>query len=168
MRIYLTGYMYSGKTTVGHKLAQRLGYKWLDLDQVLETTFHTTVPIFFKRYGEEAFRKIEQKLLHSTAELDDVVVSTGGGTPCYFDNMHWMNHHGKSVFFDVTVATLLRRAAASKKNRPTLAGMNEEQKALFIRQQLETRMPHYRKAQIIFPADQPDLEQLLQLVTSAE
>ena len=55
MRIYLIGYMYSGKTTIGHKLAQRLGYRWADLDQVLETTFHTTIPIFFKRYGEEAF-----------------------------------------------------------------------------------------------------------------
>lgn len=168
MRIYLIGYMYSGKTTVGHKLATRLGYQWIDLDQMLETTFHTTVPIFFKRYGEEAFRKIEQKLLHSTAELDNIVISTGGGTPCHFDNIEWMNLHGTSVYFDVTIETLLRRASQSKKPRPILAGMTEEERSLYVRQQLSQRLPYYQKANIIFPADQPDLDQLIGLVTSAQ
>ena len=166
MRIYLIGYMYSGKTTVGHKLAVRLGYQWLDLDQMLETTFHTTIPIFFKRYGEEAFRKIEQKLLHSTADLDDVVISTGGGTPCYFDNIQWMNLHGKTIYFDVSVDTLLRRAAQSKKPRPILTGMTDDERSQFIQQQLDQRLPLYQKAQIIFPADKPDLDQLVRLVTA--
>ena len=168
MRIYLTGYMYSGKTTVGHKLAVQMGYQRLDLYQMLETTFHTTIPIFFKRYGEEAFRKIEQKLLHSTADLDNVVISTGGGTPCYFDNIQWMNHHGKTVYFDVSVDTLLRRAVQSKKPRPILTGMTDEERSQFIKQQLNQRLPYYKKAQIIFPADNPDLEQLIQLITSAQ
>lgn len=167
MRVYLTGYMYSGKTTMGHKLATRLGYQWTDLDQMLETTFHTTIPIFFKRYGEEAFRKIEQKLLHSTADLDNIVISTGGGTPCHFDNIEWMNRHGTSIYFDVTVETLLRRAAQSKKQRPILAGMTEEGRSLYVRQQLSERLPYYQKAQIIFPADQPDIDQLVQLISSA-
>ena len=164
MRIYLIGYMYSGKTTIGHKLAQRLGYRWADLDQVLETTFHTTIPIFFKRYGEEAFRKIEQKLLHDTAQQDDIVISTGGGTPCHFDNMQWINHHGTSVYFDVSPETLLRRAAQSKKVRPVLAGMTTDGRNEYIRQQLATRMPYYQKAQIVFPADDPDLDQLVQML----
>lgn len=167
MRVYLTGYMYSGKTTVGHKLATRLGYQWADLDQMLETTFRTTIPIFFKRYGEEAFRKIEQKLLHSTADLDNIIISTGGGTPCHFDNIEWMNQHGTSIYFDVTIETLLRRATQSKKPRPILAGMTEEERSLYVRQQLAQRLPFYQKAQIIFPADQPDIDQLVQLVTSA-
>lgn len=164
MRVYLTGYMYSGKTTVGHKLATRLGYQWADLDQMLETTFHTTIPIFFKRYGEEAFRKLEQKLLHTTADEDNIVISTGGGTPCFFDNMQWINQHGKSVYFDVSVETLLRRAAQSKKPRPILAGMTEEERANYIQKQLDARMPYYKKAQIIFPADKPDLNQLVQII----
>lgn len=167
MRIYLIGYMFSGKTTVGRKLATKLGFQWLDLDQVFECTFHTTIPIFFKKYGEEAFRKIEQKLLHNTTDLDDVVISTGGGTPCHFDNIQWMNKHGKSVYFDVTVDTLLRRAAVSKKPRPILAGMSEAERSEYIRQQLAQRLPFYQKAQIIFPADDPDLNQLARLVTSA-
>ena len=167
MRVYLTGYMYSGKTTVGHKLASRLGYQWADLDRMLETTFHTSIPIFFKRYGEEAFRKIEQKLLHNTVDLDNIVISTGGGTPCYFDNIEWMNLHGTSVYFDVTVETLLRRAAQSKKPRPILAGLTEEERSLYVRQQFSQRLPYYQKAQIIFPADEPDIEQLVQLISSA-
>lgn len=166
MRIYLIGYMYSGKTTVGSKLARRLDYQWLDLDQMLETTFHTTIPIFFKRYGEDAFRKIEQKLLHSTADLDNVVISTGGGTPCFFDNMQWINHHGISIYFDVKVETLLRRAEASKKPRPTFASMTTEERNVFIREQLDKRLPYYLKARVIFPADNPNLSQLAEQILS--
>ena len=168
MRRYLIGYMYSGKTTIGHKLAVQMGYRWLDLDQMLETTFHTTIPIFFQRYGEDAFRKIEQKLLHSTADLDDVVISTGGGTPCYFDNIQWMNLHGKTIYFDVSVDTLLRRAAQSKKPRPILTGMTDDERSQFIQQQLDQRLPYYKKANIIFPADKPDLDELVRLVTAAQ
>lgn len=166
MRIYLIGYMYSGKTTIGHKLAVMLDYRWLDLDQFFELYFHTSIPIFFKRYGEDAFRKLEQKILHTTADEDNIVISTGGGTPCHFDNIDWINQHGKSVYFDVSVETILRRAAQSKKPRPILAGMTEEERTLYIRQQLATRMPYYKKAQIIFPADKPNLNQLAQLVVS--
>jgi len=160
MRIYLIGYMFSGKTTVGHKLALRLGYEWLDLDQLFECVFHTSIPIFFKRYGEEAFRKLEQKMLHSTADKDNIVISTGGGTPCHFDNMEWINSHGTSVYFDVTVETLLRRAQNSKKPRPLFAGMTDDERSAFIRQQLQARTTYYRKANIIFPADDPDINAL--------
>lgn len=166
MRIYLIGYMYSGKTTIGHNLAVMLDYQWLDLDQLFETFYHTSIPIFFKRYGEEAFRKLEQKLLHTTADEDNIVISTGGGTPCHFDNIDWINQHGKSVYFDVSVETILRRAAVSKKPRPILAGMTEEERAQYIQRQLDARMPYYRKAQIIFPADKPDLNQLVDLIGS--
>ncbi|MBR3725531.1 MAG: shikimate kinase [Bacteroidales bacterium] len=168
MRIYLIGYMFSGKTTLGHKLAVKMGYQWLDLDQLFECTFHTSIPIFFKRYGEEAFRKLEQKNLHSTTDCDNTVISTGGGTPCFFDNIQWINRHGLSVYFDVSVETILRRAAASKKPRPILAGMSDEERTLYVRQQLDSRMPYYKKAQIIFPADDPDLNQLAQLVNDSK
>ena len=168
MRIYLIGYMFSGKTTLGHKLAVKMGYQWLDLDQLFECTFHTSIPIFFKRYGEEAFRKLEQKILHSTTGCDNNVISTGGGTPCFFDNIQWINRHGLSVYFDVSVETILRRAAASKKPRPILAGMSDEERTLYVRQQLDSRMPYYKKAQIIFPADDPDLNQLAQLVNDSK
>ena len=78
-----------------------------------------------------------------------------------------MNQHGTSIYFDVTIETLLRRATQSKKPRPILAGMTEEERSIYVRQQLAQRLPFYQKAQIIFPADQPDIDQLVQLVTSA-
>jgi shikimate kinase len=165
MRIYLIGYMYCGKTTIGHKLAVQIGYRWLDLDQLFEAHFHTSIPIFFKRYGEDAFRKLEQKLLHTTADEDNIVISTGGGTPCHFDNIQWMNQHGTTVYFDVSVETLLRRAAQSKKPRPILAGMTEEERSTYVRQQLSQRLPYYQKAQIVFPADQPDIDRLVALIS---
>lgn len=170
MRIYLTGYMYSGKTTFGHKLATKLDYQWFDLDQFFEAHFRTSIPIFFKRYGEDAFRKLEQKLLHTTADLDNTVISTGGGTPCYFDNMEWINQHGTSVYFDVSMETLLRRIAVSKrlKLRPVLADKTDAERATFIQQQLDQRLPYYKKANIIFPADKPDLDELVRLVTAAQ
>ena len=145
MKYYLVGYMYSGKTTIGRNLAIKLGYRWLDLDQFFETQFHTSIPIFFKHYGEDAFRKLEQKLLHTTADQDNVVISTGGGTPCHFDNMNWINTHGCSIY----------------------AGKTEEERAAYIQQQLNARMPYYKKAHIIFPADKPDLNQLAELISAS-
>ena len=161
--------MYCGKTTIGRKLATKLDYQWFDLDQFFEAYFRTSIPIFFKRYGEDAFRKLEQKLLHTTADLDNVVISTGGGTPCFFDNMKWINQHGTSVYFDVSIETLLRRIAVSKrlKLRPVLADKTDTERATFIQQQLDQRLPYYNKANIIFPADKPDLDELVRLVTAA-
>ena len=161
MKYYLVGYMYCGKSTFGRRLAAEKGMDFLDLDRAFEQRYHYTVPMFFDRFGEEAFRKLETQLLHTTADLDNIVIATGGGTPCHFDNMQWINRHGKSVYFDVAPETILRRAAQSRKTRPILAGMTPEERSLHVRQQLEQRMPYYRQAQIIFPADNPDLADLV-------
>ena len=87
MKYYLVGYMYCGKSTFGRKLAEDKGMDYLDLDRAFEARFHYTVPMFFERFGEEAFRKLETQMLHSTADLDNVVVSCGGGTPCHSGNI---------------------------------------------------------------------------------
>ena len=92
--------MYSGKTTIGRKLAECLDTRFVDLDQLFEEHYHTSIPLFFNRYGEDAFRKLEQLMLHSTHTLNHVVISTGGGTPCFFDNMEWINAHGISVYLN--------------------------------------------------------------------
>jgi shikimate kinase len=81
--------------------------------------------------------------------------------------MHWINTHGCSIYFDVSVETLLRRAAQSKKPRPILTGKTEEERAAYIQQQLDARMPYYKKAHIIFPADKPDLNQLAELISAS-
>ena len=160
MRIFLVGYMYCGKTTVGQALARMLGYGFVDLDQLFEQRYHTTIPIFFKRYDEGAFRILEQQILHSTTAMDDVVISTGGGTPCHADNMDWINAHGTSVYLDASVDCILARAAQSRKVRPVLTGMTEDERAVFVARQLHEREQYYRQAHHRVPADKPDLESL--------
>lgn len=164
MKIYLVGYMYSGKTTIGRQLAQALGVPFVDTDQAFEQRFRTSIPLFFNRYGEEAFRLLERQVLHSTATLPPAVISTGGGTPCQFDNMQWINNHGLSVYLEVSLPTLLERAATSRKQRPTLAAMSPDEREQFITRQITDRMPYYRQASIHFAADHPNLDNLLTLL----
>ena len=161
MKLYLLGYMYSGKTTIGRCLAQQMGLRFVDLDHLFEEHYHTSIPLFFNRYGEEAFRKLERQMLHSTQAMDNVVISTGGGTPCYFDNMDWINAHGTSIFLDASIDAIIQRAHASRKQRPVLANKSPEELHTFIQNQLAQRLPYYSLAQIHFPADQPDLSDLL-------
>ena len=161
MKIYLVGYMYSGKSTLGRQLAKRLGYQFLDLDILFEERYHTSVPVFFSHYDEAAFRRLEQQLLYSTATLNDVVVSTGGGTPCYADNMQWINAHGTSVFLEVSLPCLVARSNASRKQRPILTRLTPEQREIHIREHLTSRLPIYQQAHILFPADAPDVEALV-------
>lgn len=160
MRIYLLGYMYCGKTTVGHRLTDLLGYEFVDLDQLFEARYHTAIPLFFQRWGEEAFRKLEQQVLHSTETMDNVVIATGGGTPCYFDNMDWINSHGTSIYLAATMDLILRRAAESKKTRPILAHKTVEERQEFIMDQLSQRLPYYQQATLTISADDPDYDEL--------
>lgn len=156
--------MYSGKTTVGRRLAQELGYQFVDLDKLFEATFRTSIPLFFQRYGEESFRKLEQKVLHSTGEQEDVVISTGGGTPCHFDNMEWINAHGVSIYLDVGFDALMQRAAQSKNVRPILAGKPYDECKTFMQEQLLLRVPYYSKARLIVKEDAPDIRHLVELL----
>ena len=94
MRIYLIGYSYSGKTTLGRELAKLLKYRFFDTDKAIEHKYHTTVPMFFNRYGEQAFRIIERQILQSTDTLDNAVISTGGGTACNDENIKFILEHG--------------------------------------------------------------------------
>ena len=108
-RIFLTGYMGAGKTTLGRAFAAAEGLQFVDLDWYIEERTHRTVQQLFAEGGEEGFRRTEQRLLHEVACFEDVVVATGGGTPCFFDNMEVMNRAGITVFLDVPVPVLLAR-----------------------------------------------------------
>ena len=162
MRIYLVGYMYSGKSTVGRQLAKALGLRFIDTDNLFEERYRTTIPLFFHRYDEAAFRRLEQQVLHSTATMDDVVVATGGGTPCYADNMDWINLHGVSVHLDASLTCLLERASRSRHSRPLLAEMGAEEREALMRRQLEERMPVYTRALFRLAAENPDIQNFAQ------
>lgn len=154
IRIFLTGYMGAGKTTLGKAFAHEMNVQFIDLDWYIEERFHKTVGALFAERGEAGFRQLEQNMLHEVAEFEDVVISTGGGTPCFFDNMDYMNRMGKTVFLDVHTDVLFRRLRVAKQQRPILRGKADDELKTFIAEALAKRAPFYRQAQYVFDADQ--------------
>lgn len=105
-KIFLIGYMGSGKSTAGKKLAAELGYAFIDLDHFLEKEYQQTIPEIFAARGEAEFRNMEHNTLKKVLEKSDVVISAGGGTPCYFNNMELMNNNGITIYLKMSVDAL--------------------------------------------------------------
>lgn len=150
VRIFLTGYMGAGKTTLGKAFARELGLSFIDLDWYIESRFHKTIPQLFAERGEDGFRRLEQNMLHEVGEFENVVISTGGGTPCFFDNMDYMNVQGQTVFLDVDVETLFQRLRVATQQRPILRGKSEVELRAFIEKALADRSLYYTKARYRF------------------
>lgn len=138
--------MGAGKTTVGKALAKELDLSFYDLDWYIETRMHKKVKEIFDEQGEEGFRRIERNMLHEVAEFENVVLSCGGGTPCFFDNMEYMNGQGTVIYLKCSPEVLFRHLKMGKGVRPLLLGKNDEELMAFIREQLERREKYYMKA----------------------
>ena len=145
-RIILIGYMGAGKTTVGKALSKELGIIFYDLDWYIENRMRNSVSQIFAERGEEGFRKMEHNMLHEVAEFEDVIISCGGGTPCFFDNMDYLNQQGQTVYLKATPEVLYKHLLMGKGERPLLKGKSPEELITFIREQLEKREPFYSKA----------------------
>ena len=165
-RIFLIGYMGSGKTTLGRALAKELKIEFIDLDNYIEERLCKSISQIFAEKGEEGFREIERRMLHEAGEFENVVISTGGGTPCFFDNIEYMNRQGATVFLDVPVERLFIRLSIARKNRPLIVGKSDEELRCFIAEQLAKRLPHYSKAKQRFTADR--LEDVKQIEASVK
>ncbi len=146
MRVIIIGYMGAGKTTLGKALSKELGIPFYDLDWYIESRMRRTVEQIFAENGEEGFRKIEYNMLHEVAEFEDVIISCGGGTPCFFDNMDYLNQQGETIYLKATPEVLLRHLKMGKVVRPLLKGKSQEEMKTFIEEQLEKREPFYNKA----------------------
>ena len=157
MNYYLVGYMYSGKSTFGRRLAEAKGMDFLDLDRAFEARYHYTVPRFFERFGDEAFRKLETQMLHSTAELDNTVIATGGGTPCHSGNMDFILAHGTAVYIRLSVDDTVARALRSRNPRPLLHGLPEAELRPIIEAQMKERESIYLRAPIVIDGMNPRL-----------
>jgi len=162
MRIYLIGYMGSGKSTVGKDLATAFNLQFIDLDNYIEERNFKTISEIFASAGEDGFRRIEQKALHEVSEFENVVVSTGGGAPCFFDNMELIKRTGISVYLNGTPRILAERLMNSKTERPLIKGKTEEELIEFIHETLNKRNFWYKqaKAEICFDHDISILEVL--------
>lgn len=166
MRIYLVGYMFSGKTTVGRKLAKRLGYAFKDTDQEMEERYRLSIPDFFNKYDELLFREFEHNILIELSRLDNVVISTGGGTPCYHDNMNLIKETGISVYLKMDVKSIHDRYQNSKKARPLLNKIPENEILSFFQNHLEKREPFYQKADITVKGENADIDLIYRSIRS--
>ena len=145
-RIILIGYMGAGKTTIGRALAKELGLDFYDLDWYIENRRRKKIPQIFEELGEEGFRKIEHNMLHEVAEFEDVIISCGGGTPCFFDNIDYMNQQAQVVYLHCTPEVLHGHLLMGRVERPLIKGKSPEQLISFIKEQLATREQYYTKA----------------------
>lgn len=167
-RIYLIGFMGAGKSTVGKKLARRLGYRFVDLDDFFEEKYRIEIHQFFQKYDEPLFRQLEHERLIKTFEMQNVVVATGGGTPCHWDGVQEMNRHGLSIFLEMSPKVIADRLMHAKRKRPLILGKNETELIRFIDSKLNQRMDCYSQAHRRVNAVNLDLKELVKQIEGYE
>lgn len=147
MKYFIVGYMASGKSTFGKELAKDKGLPFLDLDECVESREGRSISEIFAKEGEEYFRKREREILHEICnEADEFVLATGGGTPCFFDNMDYMNQAGTTVFLNTSPLVIVDRLKRQHADRPLLAMYSDDELEFFVREHLESRLSFYLKA----------------------
>ncbi|MCP4550547.1 MAG: shikimate kinase [Bacteroidetes bacterium] len=166
MRIYLVGYMGSGKTTVGKRLAKQLEFEFLDLDELFEGKYCIKIADFFEKYDESAFRSIEAELIRETGKLKNSIISTGGGGPIFNDNMKFMNQSGLTVYLKMSPISLTHRLSNAKETRPLIKELNETELEEFIINQLSKREVFYNKAHIVSKGESCEINTLVQSIKS--
>lgn len=161
-RIILIGYMGSGKTTLGKALSKDLGLPFFDLDWYIENRFCRTVSQLFAERGEDGFRQLERAMLHEVAEFENVVIAAGGGTPCFFDNIDYMNRQAQTVYLKTTPEVLFKHLHMGKQKRPLLSGKTDEEMWAYIVESLAHRAPFYEKANYILNTELLDTHKQIQ------
>lgn len=158
-RIFLVGYMGSGKTAMGKLLAKQRGLNFIDLDAYIESKFLQTIAQIFEHEGEAGFRQIEKKHLHEVAEFEDVVIATGGGAPCFFDNMKFMNLRGETIYIKLIPEHLAERLSSSKAGvRPLIRDKSGDDLLQHITETLKHREPFYMQAKRIIEGTDAEIE----------
>ncbi len=163
-RIYIVGYMGAGKTTAARRLAQRMGWEVVDTDAMFEEKYKISVCDFFNKYDEPLYRKLESEVLKETESLENVVISTGGGTACFFNNMDWMNQHGLTVFLRISQKAVVDRLLHAKRKRPLAEGKTEAELTEFVARHYAERLPFYEQAKTTVKAEDFDVDGLVKQI----
>ena len=145
-----------GKSTLGRRLSEYLGLQFVDMDHYIEMRNHKTIPQIFAEEGEPEFRKKERKALEELSEFTDTVIATGGGAPCFFDNVDLMNETGKTIYLNIDPAILAERLLKSKTERPLIQGKSREELITFIDETLKKRNRYYKQAK--YEITKPDID----------
>jgi shikimate kinase len=161
--VFLIGYMGVGKSTLGKKLAQRLEFDFIDSDQFIEKQVGMSIPDYFAQFGEEKFRELERDFIRKL-DINGCVVATGGGLPCFYDNMNIMNGKGVTIYLHRPPKELFQRLKNAKTERPLIAGLSDEELLDFISTQLEEREQFYNQAQFVLTRTHHTVEDLCGLV----
>ncbi|MEE9462652.1 MAG: shikimate kinase [Bacteroidales bacterium] len=164
MIIFLLGFMGSGKSTVGQRLAGRLGYSFIDMDARLEGEHGMTINEIFEKLGEKAFRDLESNLLKEMVSLQDAVISTGGGLPCTGNNMDLINRKGVSIYLRMEPAALLNRLSRGKSRRPLIRHLSRQELETFIQEKLREREPVYLRAHHIISGLNFKMDELMEIL----
>jgi shikimate kinase len=166
MKIFLLGFMGSGKTHWGRIWSAAYQFSFVDLDHVIEKEKGKTIAKIFEEHGEDYFRKLETETLHSFHEHQNAIISCGGGTPCFNNNMQWMNEYGVTVYLKSTPKQLAMRLNNEQHKRPLLQNVDEHQLEDFIKEKLLQREPFYSEAQIILEAEEITKETFQRLLST--
>jgi len=168
MKVFLIGMMGSGKSYWGKLLAKKLKCGAYDLDYLVESAEEKTIAEMFEEDGEDHFRKNEAKILRWFAEKKIYVLSTGGGTPCFHENMQWMNNQGITIWINEPVEVLAERLKPEKEHRPLIKELSDEALTDFLQQKLDQRRPFYSQAKIILEGNDIQLKKIMQLIAGFE
>lgn len=153
MKIFLLGFMGTGKTYWGQMWANQNGLHFFDLDTVVEEHTGLSIPQIFKIHGESFFREEEHKRLLSFGKERHFILSTGGGTPCFYNNMQWMNENGLTIYLKTPIPILKDRLSREKIHRPLIKHLNDDEIERFIKESIQKREKYYNKAHIIIPTE---------------
>jgi len=162
--VYIIGFMGSGKSTAGRKLAASLKWTFIDLDRKIEEHAGKTIPAIFRTEGEDGFRKIEAEVLKKTGLLKDTVIAAGGGTPCHGDNMDYMLGTGLTVYLKMTPEQLTKRLLDSTGERPLIKNIPDNKLQDFIEEKLADREKYYSRAKITYEGFSVNISLLNSLV----
>lgn len=166
MKIFLVGYMGSGKSKTAEALAKVLKLDWIDIDSQIQIKEGRSISQVFETSGQEYFRELEKKTLHETGSKNDVVISTGGGLPCYFDNMDWMNNEGFTVYLEANSGLLFHRLASMREGRPLIEKLNDVELMEQISSHLIHRIPYYKKAKLVVGAANVNVKQIAEKIVA--
>ncbi|WP_306549912.1 shikimate kinase [Daejeonella sp.] len=160
MKVFLVGFMGSGKTTIGKKLANYLTCDFIDLDKLIETKVGMSIVEYFELHGESAFRDLERDVLQKTDFPENVIIATGGGVPCFGDNMSWMNENGLVAYLSLSPKALASRLENSKTDRPLIRNLKGDELEGFISAKLAEREPFYNQSKFVVSASDLTAERL--------
>jgi len=163
-KIYLIGFMGSGKSTIGKKLASGLCWSFVDLDKKIEEETSLKISEIFSKHGETFFREVETRILRTIGSLADIVISTGGGAPCFYDNMNFMIETGLTIYLKMTPEQLRSRLATSSEERPLIKNICKNKLLDYIEKKLAEREKWYNQADVIIDGLNTDSAFLLTLV----